>query len=556
MHSFHIKILSRILLWVLMALMWTVNTQANESRVLVFSHTNGPTGARHEASLLFAKKVDEYTNGSLEVRVFHSGQIANDPKAVELIKLGGIDFTVTSTGSYAPHLKTLNLLFLPYLVDDYEQGWKLYDESPWVAQQFEELREQGIHVLSVWEAGFRQFTTVEPLLPPEEANSEKMRVFPNESLRWMVESFNFNPGILPATEVYLAIQQGTVIGQENPIDTIFSLRFYEVAPHVTLTSHIYGPIPFSIAESTWKSLTDAEKEAVQRAATEAGAFCRQLVLQEEPRQLSEMRQEGATIYRPELDSYKTAAQSVYARARDLYGEHVDVLLADAESVRKGQPFQSLSPTLLPYGKNRPIPLSMIVFFVVFSVLVGGGIWISSRLEESLLGNNDLDEPFYLRWIGNVTDWSIIWSGATIVVLMFGNVVSRFLLKFDVAWTSELSVFLMVWAVFLGGVAATRRRTQMRVGEFLGLIPENPRKTVAALTHLAPIVLLVMLIIEGIGLVRINIGQNLVALGWPVGWQYAALPVGSALALIYSVRDLIETIIGKYDPGKIGDGADV
>jgi hypothetical protein len=83
-----------------------------------------------------------------------------------------------------------------------------------------------LSVLATWEAGFRRFTTKEPLVSPADAKGKKMRVFPNDMTCWIVESIGFAPVVLPVTEVYLAIQQGIVIGQENPTDTIYSLRFY------------------------------------------------------------------------------------------------------------------------------------------------------------------------------------------------------------------------------------------------------------------------------------------------------------------------------------------
>ncbi len=106
---------------------------------LRFSHTDTPVGSRQKAAEHFAQKVEEYSKGKLKVQVFHSGQLANDPKAVEQLQLGGIDFTVTATGTYATQNKALNLAGLPFLVDTYEQGWKLYDESPYLKAQFDEL---------------------------------------------------------------------------------------------------------------------------------------------------------------------------------------------------------------------------------------------------------------------------------------------------------------------------------------------------------------------------------------------------------------------------------
>jgi TRAP-type transport system periplasmic protein len=90
----------------------------------------------------FGKKVEEYTRGKYKVQIYPSGQLANDPKAIEQLQNGGIDFTVSAAGSYAGLQKTLNLTALPYLVETYEQGWGLYDIA--VAEaQFEELPKEG-----------------------------------------------------------------------------------------------------------------------------------------------------------------------------------------------------------------------------------------------------------------------------------------------------------------------------------------------------------------------------------------------------------------------------
>jgi hypothetical protein len=182
-------------------------------------------GARQAAAELFAKKVKEYTQGRYEVRVFCCSQLGNDPKNIEQLALGGIDFTVSSTGSYAPHVETLNLTMLPFLVDNYEQGWKLYDTSKWLKKQFDKAPAKGFRFLSTFEAGFRCMTTKDPLRTPEDAKGKKLRTFPNEMQRWTLEAVGFTVQIMPLPEVYLAIQQGTVSGQENPIDTITPTSF-------------------------------------------------------------------------------------------------------------------------------------------------------------------------------------------------------------------------------------------------------------------------------------------------------------------------------------------
>ena len=120
--------------------------------VLKFSHTDQQTGARQAAAQIFAKKVEELTQGRYKVQVFCCSQLGNDPKNIEQLALGGIDFTVSGTGSYAPHVPTLNLTALPYLVENYAQGWKLYDESKWLKEQFDKAPAKGFRFLATWEA--------------------------------------------------------------------------------------------------------------------------------------------------------------------------------------------------------------------------------------------------------------------------------------------------------------------------------------------------------------------------------------------------------------------
>jgi TRAP-type C4-dicarboxylate transport system substrate-binding protein len=143
---------------------------------------------------------------------------------------------------------------------------------------------------------------------------------------------------MPLPEVYMAIQQGVVSGQENPIDTIYSNKFYEVAPNVTLTQHVYSPIPLAISEKTWQKLSDADRQAVTKAAKEAAAFSRQEIRANDDRQLKEMADKGAKIAKPGLEPFRQAVQPAYAKAREKFGaENVDAILKDAEAVRKALP---------------------------------------------------------------------------------------------------------------------------------------------------------------------------------------------------------------------------
>ena len=308
---------------------------AHAQSVLKFSHTDQPGGTRQKAAEMFAQKVEQYTSARYKVQVFPAGQLANDPKAVEQLQLGGIDFTVTGTGTYATHIPSLNLMLMPYLVDNYDQGWKLYDESKWLQKQFAEGPKKGFRFVATWEAGFRSMTTKNPLNSPADAKGVKLRTYPNEMQRWLLEAMGFTVQIMPVTEVYLAIQQGTVAGQENPIDTIHANKFYEVAPHVTLTQHVYSPIPLSVSEKTWQRLSESDRAAVTKAGREVADWIRKEIRANDERLLKDMESKGAKIARPNLAPFRGSVQPAYAKAKEKYGADVDAVLADAAAVRKG-----------------------------------------------------------------------------------------------------------------------------------------------------------------------------------------------------------------------------
>jgi tripartite ATP-independent transporter DctP family solute receptor len=313
-------------------LTWTLPAAAQT--VLKLSHTDQASGARQAAAQVFARKVEELTQGRYKVNIFCCSQLGNDPKNIEQLALGGIDFTVSATGSYASQLPSLNLTMMPFMVDTYAQGWKLYDESKWIQDQFAKAPEKGFRFLATWEAGFRSMTTKDPLMSPDDAKGKKLRTFPNEMMRWTLESMGFNIQIMPLPEVYLAIQQGAVSGQENPVDTIYSNKFYEVAPHVTLTNHVYSPIPLAISEKTWQKFSPADQKAVTEAAKIAGTFSRQLISGNDAKLLKEMESKGAKINaKPNVAAFRTAVQPVYGKAREKFGADVDALLKDAEMVR-------------------------------------------------------------------------------------------------------------------------------------------------------------------------------------------------------------------------------
>ena len=152
-------------------------------------------------------------------------------------------------------------------------------------------------------------------------------------------------------------------------------------------------------------------------------------------------------------------------------------------------------------------------------------------------------PLPIRVLGVAVDWAVIALGAAMVVLVFTNVVSH-VFGADVAWTTELAEFMMVWVTFLGGAAATRRGAHMRITEFLDKLDGMPRRWADAAIQLVALAVLGLLIWFGGGIVAASRNNILTVLDWSMAWQYLSLPLGSALTSVFVAWDLMQIVRGR------------
>jgi TRAP-type transport system periplasmic protein len=302
---------------------------------LRFSHSDPPGSSRDNAAQLFAQKVAAYTNRRVEIAVFNSAQLGNDAKSLEAVSKGEIDFAVTAPGNYAPYNKALDLTMLPFLVDGFEHGWRLFDQSAWLQEQFAAMHARGVHVVGTWEAGFRCLSTKQPVKAPADAKGMKIRIYANDMLQQVMQGMGFEPVVIGLGEVYDAIASGRVDGQDNPLDTTFTQRFHEVAPHISMTRHIYSPLPVAVAQKTWEALDNDAQDALVRAARDATELSRKEVKANESGFLSQMKAQGASVNaQPDIAAFKQAVEGVFAKARQQYGGDVDRLLADAAAAKR------------------------------------------------------------------------------------------------------------------------------------------------------------------------------------------------------------------------------
>lgn len=320
------------------ALALTVATfaiSAGAQTILKLSHSDQLAGGRHASSTFFAKKVEELTQGRYQVKVFCCASLGNDPKVIEQTIAGSVDMVVGSTIGYSPFVPGFNVAMMPFMFENFEQAWKFYDDSKYVKSLQAKTVEKGFRLIGDIEAGFRNLTTKAQVNSPGDAKGKKLRAAQSEMIVWTTEAMGFGAQVMPITEVYLAVQTGAVDGQENPIDTIYSNKFYEVAPYVTLTRHLYTPLSIAMSEKTWKKIPAADQEAIMRAGKETTAFSRKFIVDSEEKMTAEMKSKGAKINAaPDYAAFRKAVEPIYQKTREKYGaQDVDAVLAETAAIR-------------------------------------------------------------------------------------------------------------------------------------------------------------------------------------------------------------------------------
>lgn len=160
---------------------------------------------------------------------------------------------------------------------------------------------------------------------------------------------------------------------------------------------------------------------------------------------------------------------------------------------------------------------------------------------------DPPEPAPLRWLGDLVDLTLTLLAAMLLVVMFANVAARVALNSDLAWNTEFGEFVLLWATFLGGASAARRGAHMRITEFTEKMPPALQRAVEIATRLGVAALLLLLISYGSSITASTMGQELTVLHVPMGLQYLAMPVGSVLALVFVVYEMVLLLRGRPIP---------
>lgn len=277
---------------------------------LTLGHGAAIGNPRHEASVKFAEVLKAKTNGRIEVQVAPAAQLGDDAAMVTALRTGALDMSANSQGAVANAVPEYAAFGMPFLFSNAAAAFKLLD-GPLGKELADKSAEKGLVLLGTWDNGVRQMTNSKhPINKVEDMKGLKMRVPPDATLVDIMKSLGAESQQIRFAELYVALQQGVVDGQENPLVNIHASKLYEVQKHLALTNHQFQMTPLLISKRSWDRLSDADKKAVQEAAAEATALQRKLSQEADDKLLADLKAKGVLVTTPDKAAFAKATANV------------------------------------------------------------------------------------------------------------------------------------------------------------------------------------------------------------------------------------------------------
>jgi len=261
----------------------------------------------HTEALWAADEIKKRTNGRYEIAVFPASQLGNENQINEGLGLGTVDIIYTGTSFAGSIHKPLAISGAPFMMRDFDH-WKAYRDSKLfrdIAKGYEDKTRHKVVALTYY--GERMVTANKEIRKPEDMKGMKLRVPPAPLYLMLAKSVGANATPIAFAEVYLALQQGTVDGQENPLPTIMAKKFYEVQSHVMLTGHIIESLLTIVGSHVWSKLSDADKKVFEEVLTQAAAKASDEIRSSEQKIADELRKLGKTVVEVDREAFRKAA---------------------------------------------------------------------------------------------------------------------------------------------------------------------------------------------------------------------------------------------------------
>ena len=315
---------------------------AHAQKVLKYAHFQPAKDdqPKHVAALAFKEQVEKATNGSIKVEIYPAGQFGKDQPTMEGLKLGTLELAVAHDGAIATVYKQIGVLGIPFLYENHEHAWRVYD-SKWKDEMSADMiKKAGIRMLGVADNGVRHFTNSQkPIHTPADMKGMKIRIQPSPVYKTLVESLGASASAIPWAELPTALQQKVVDGQENGVTNILAASLYQSQKYVTLDGHVWSIHAYLINERFYQGLTPTEKKAVDEAAQKAIAIHRKMTSDQDKNAKQILEKVGMQVYTPsaaQIGEFRKLAQPPVKQwaEKEIGKDYVDSLFKAIDATKK------------------------------------------------------------------------------------------------------------------------------------------------------------------------------------------------------------------------------
>lgn len=255
---------------------------------------------------VFAKEVEKRTQGRIKIQNFYSGSLGGERESIEAVQLGTQELTFTSTGPVPNFVPEARIFDIPFLFRDKAHARAVLD-GPIGQAMLAKFEAKGFKALAWGENGVRHMTNSKRAVnSPDDLKGLKMRTMENPVHIAAYKGFGIVPTPMAFPEVFTALQQGTVDGQENPLSVIMAAKFDQVQKHLSLTGHVYSPCVMLMSKAAFDKLSAADKTAFMEAAKEAVKANRARVDEDDAKGVAELKSKGMSVVE-NLDKVKFVA---------------------------------------------------------------------------------------------------------------------------------------------------------------------------------------------------------------------------------------------------------
>src|SRR5690625_4448987 len=292
---------------------------------LEMSVTTSESSTWFIAAEKLAEDIAEETDGRITIEVFPNEQLSggDSGKTVELLSKGNIDLTFNSTIIYSILDDRFGVASAPFLFTDLDEVDQVFNGEGGESLK-EILREIGVEPLGYGENGFRQVTnSVHEIKGPEDVEGLKIRIPGITMYTDLWRELGSDPSTMTFSEVFTALQQGTIDGQENPIDVISSSKLNEVQDYITMWNYSYDPLALGINKKLFDSLSEEDQELFTTLGQEAAEYQVEIAREKEEEQIEELKEARMNFYYPtdeEIVDFRETVQPNYDQYESIWGE--------------------------------------------------------------------------------------------------------------------------------------------------------------------------------------------------------------------------------------------